>query len=232
MVQKTITVSGRSVPDMDVNLNKPDISGPHARITDLENGKYKIEDLDSANGTYVNGYRIKTSTVSSNDQVRLSASHIIDLEVLFKKKQGRLLRDIKDTSDDPIKSNPKDFTEEFAQLAQVHDDFYDKMDKIDDTDQLKQTLIRIGLMSIPMLLVMSDQKAFAGASLILGSLPQIFSKQSKKRKKKQAFIDDFMRRYTCPNKDCNQMLYGRSWNVWHDTGECPRCKAIFNKNKL
>ena len=89
---KNIISIGRS-QENDVVLNLPDISSQHANISQLENGEYLVEDLDSSNGVYVNGFRIKSSQVSLADQVRLSANHILDLEVLFNLKEGNVLKE-------------------------------------------------------------------------------------------------------------------------------------------
>ena len=47
------TIVGRST-DNDVVIDDPSVSRQHAQITS-QNGLYYLEDLGSANGTYVNG---------------------------------------------------------------------------------------------------------------------------------------------------------------------------------
>ena len=55
----------------DVNLMDPEVSRRHAAIRD-QGGSLAIEDLDSTNGTFVNGKRIEVVTVlSAGDTVRL-----------------------------------------------------------------------------------------------------------------------------------------------------------------
>jgi pSer/pThr/pTyr-binding forkhead associated (FHA) protein len=56
----------------DIVLPYDYISAHHARITLHENGQIEIEDLNSTNGTFVNGNRIKNSFLQYNDIVKLS----------------------------------------------------------------------------------------------------------------------------------------------------------------
>lgn len=71
-----IEVQGREVlfgrrPDCDQVLNYPMISGHHARLRRTSNGMV-IEDLNSANGTFVNGWRIAGPTaVKAGDTIGL-----------------------------------------------------------------------------------------------------------------------------------------------------------------
>lgn len=47
---------GRDITN-DIVINEAEVSRKHARLT-LEGDRYKIEDLDSTNGTYINGQRL------------------------------------------------------------------------------------------------------------------------------------------------------------------------------
>ncbi|WP_314593241.1 FHA domain-containing protein [Capnocytophaga leadbetteri] len=109
MAAKTITL-GRDTSNTKV-YNKGDISSKHAKITLIGNNEYEVEDLDSTNGTYVNGYRIKKAKISGNDQLRLSMDTIVDVPALFGAKLP--------FPPMPQKNSPKDFTNEFAQLGDI-----------------------------------------------------------------------------------------------------------------
>ena len=57
--------------DCDLTVPDPIVSGRHCRLTRDATG-YRLEDLDSTNGTYVNGTRITgPATVSKSDTVTL-----------------------------------------------------------------------------------------------------------------------------------------------------------------
>jgi ABC-type multidrug transport system ATPase subunit/pSer/pThr/pTyr-binding forkhead associated (FHA) protein len=69
-VQSREVLFGRR-PDCDQVLNYPMISGHHARLRRTSNGMV-IEDLNSANGTFVNGWRIAGPTaVNAGDTIGL-----------------------------------------------------------------------------------------------------------------------------------------------------------------
>lgn len=229
MIKKTITVGRKS--DNNKVFDLPDISGQHARIHLLENGMFKIEDLSSTNGTYVNGYRIKTATVSADDQVRLSAGLIIDLPVLFGIKQGPVIKNGQEN--EKAKANPLDFTEEFAKLESVYNNYKEGKKKILVANQRKQVVTRMAFMATPLLIQYFTGKiAISGASILLASAAQLVTGNMKHLDKIEELDNDFKIRYVCPNHACSQSLSYNSWTVWHITGQCPRCKAIFNKDKL
>lgn len=65
---RSITV-GRS-SDCNIVKNDPTVSRRHAKVTWV-NGVYQIEDLGSANGTFVNGYRKTIAQISERDRITL-----------------------------------------------------------------------------------------------------------------------------------------------------------------
>jgi predicted component of type VI protein secretion system len=85
---------GRS-KDADIQLKDIKVSRLHSKIT-VKSNKYTITDLDSKNGTYVNGEKIQTAQLSDGDQIRLGFSvlqfflaekgtHIIESPLVQKK---------------------------------------------------------------------------------------------------------------------------------------------------
>ena len=79
---KKSIIIGRS-DQCDVLISSPQISGRHAKLTLLENGKLLVEDLGSLNGTYVNGERIirKETALDSQIALGLSTIHITNNKV-------------------------------------------------------------------------------------------------------------------------------------------------------
>jgi hypothetical protein len=67
-------LKGRSVvgtaADCDVVLREPSISGRHAEFTSTSGG-FRIADLGSTNGTFVNDKKVTTTDLIDNDSVRL-----------------------------------------------------------------------------------------------------------------------------------------------------------------
>ena len=54
--------------DNDIQLRLSNISRHHVKITDKQDG-IVVQDLDSTNGTYVNGTKINTSTLQNGDTI-------------------------------------------------------------------------------------------------------------------------------------------------------------------
>lgn len=65
---------GRS-PDCAVHLPFTNVSRQHAQVL-FRNDEYYLEDLDSTNGTYVNGVRIKKCLLRNNDQIEIGEARI------------------------------------------------------------------------------------------------------------------------------------------------------------
>ena len=67
---KKPVIIGRS-DQCDVLLSSPQVSGRHAKLTLLENGRLLVEDLGSLNGTFVNGKRITREETSLDSQIAI-----------------------------------------------------------------------------------------------------------------------------------------------------------------
>jgi len=65
-------VAGRSTPS-EIELDDPSVSREHARISIAEDGTIEVIDLDSMNGTFVNGERVERATLGAGDQLALGA---------------------------------------------------------------------------------------------------------------------------------------------------------------
>ena len=65
------TLIGRN-PNTDITLLDEGISREHAIILyDADNDSYSLEDLQSTNGTQVNGKRVRSVTLADGDEVRV-----------------------------------------------------------------------------------------------------------------------------------------------------------------
>lgn len=67
--EKPTIAVGRD-PAADVYVDNPGVSRDHFRLERTETGEYRIVDLGSANGTFVNDQMVNTSVVHNNDVVR------------------------------------------------------------------------------------------------------------------------------------------------------------------
>ncbi|MFT6301118.1 MAG: pSer/pThr/pTyr-binding forkhead associated (FHA) protein [Granulosicoccus sp.] len=103
---EVISIGRRS--DNDVAIPNRSISGKHAKIC-LEDGKAFLEDLNSTNGTYVNGEIVKRRTVQSGDDI-----------ILGKIRLGIILSESANSLD-----AKEDFDEVDNQQADTNDDSMD-----------------------------------------------------------------------------------------------------------
>lgn len=72
---QSVSLSGNRVrigglPDNDVVIGSPAVSRYHAQIV-VRGGKVEIEDLNSSNGTFVNGTPVRTAEIRSGDKIRI-----------------------------------------------------------------------------------------------------------------------------------------------------------------
>jgi ribosome maturation factor RimP len=68
-----------------VQLQFDNTSRLHARIT-FRDEEYQIEDLESTNGTFVNGVQVQKCVLRSNDQIQIGDAKILFVEGKIRKK--------------------------------------------------------------------------------------------------------------------------------------------------
>ncbi|MCX7703863.1 MAG: FHA domain-containing protein [Planctomycetota bacterium] len=69
LVGKTVFYAGRS-SEVDIPVSDMKVSRKHCKI-EKKGNRYRVSDLGSRNGTYLNGKRIRTELLSDGDQIRL-----------------------------------------------------------------------------------------------------------------------------------------------------------------
>lgn len=74
-VQRDHCVLGRK--DADVLLNEPRCSRHHALFYVDRDGGLRIKDLESTNGTYLNGRRIRDAGLRAGDEIRVGQAAIV-----------------------------------------------------------------------------------------------------------------------------------------------------------
>jgi pSer/pThr/pTyr-binding forkhead associated (FHA) protein len=63
----------------DFIVDAPLVSRVHCRLTVLPDGCLEVHDLDSTNGTFLNGERVQTARVSSGDRIGVGRVDFIAL---------------------------------------------------------------------------------------------------------------------------------------------------------
>ncbi|MEW6669991.1 MAG: FHA domain-containing protein [Thermodesulfobacteriota bacterium] len=71
-------VLGRS-PECGIHLGVGNVSRRHARVF-FRNDEYHLEDLESTNGTYVNGIKVAKCTLRNNDHIEIGGVKILFTE--------------------------------------------------------------------------------------------------------------------------------------------------------
>ncbi len=66
-------------PSNQVMVGEPAVSRKHCAIIEVSNGIYEIADLDSHNGTFVNGIQVNQAPVQHGDRIRIGISEFLFL---------------------------------------------------------------------------------------------------------------------------------------------------------
>jgi pSer/pThr/pTyr-binding forkhead associated (FHA) protein len=75
-LDRSLTIGRR--PENDIVIDHMGVSGAHARV-DLEGQAAVLTDLQSTNGTFVNGKRVERATLRPNDWITIG-KHILTLK--------------------------------------------------------------------------------------------------------------------------------------------------------
>ncbi len=63
----------------DFIVDAPLVSRVHCRLTALAEGSLEVRDLDSTNGTFINGERIQTGRLASGDRLGVGRVELVAL---------------------------------------------------------------------------------------------------------------------------------------------------------
>ncbi len=74
-LEGTATI-GRSA-EVQIHVEDHGVSRAHARVVKAPDGRYRVEDLDSRNGTHVNGVRMSQATLADGDRIQIGSATIL-----------------------------------------------------------------------------------------------------------------------------------------------------------
>jgi pSer/pThr/pTyr-binding forkhead associated (FHA) protein len=74
-IWRPVAIIGRH-SDVDIRLAYPDISRRHCRLA-FEDGQWRVNDLNSLNGIYVNNFAADESTLFTGDIVRIGCVQLL-----------------------------------------------------------------------------------------------------------------------------------------------------------
>lgn len=244
-MEKKMTL-GRAADNMFV-IDQPAVSGHHAVITMLGPEQFSIEDLDSTNGTFVNGNKIKSANISLHDKVKLGNVEISLAKVfgIEKAPSGNAARNIVNPNlvniNPTIKQKiPNDFRQEFASLRQIFHQYTLKRQEIIKKYNMKMVTTRIvisvllGLASYVVISNVSDPESpikYIVSPLVMGltmGVSMMAGNNPKKEEELKALKIELFRNYVCPNPKCKMQLGEKEWELWALNHTCPKCNAIWS----
>jgi len=207
--------------DNDYVVDDVYTSSYHARLGRDENGNLFIEDLNSTNGTFVNGNRIMKKKISSSDTVMLGSHYILNVREAVK--------------------FDNDYSEEFEFLKSVYNDYIKEKIRTQSSNQFKTRLFQslpfafLGVTGIVIGFVGKRSNGVFMISLLLAiCAPTIGiyfgARQSAKIPEQlQNLANKFKIDYVCPK--CGTFLGEVPWESLANKKQCPvsTCRAKWVK---
>ncbi|MCF0040049.1 FHA domain-containing protein [Dyadobacter fanqingshengii] len=234
---KRITI-GRK-PGNTIVLNTHDVSGTHASLTLVTpvTNTWEIQDLGSANGTFVDGMRVYRKEITPANQIKLGQT-MLSWELILDPRPLPPVVPVMQTAKVPEPEEPSAEQEEIREIAwnlkKVSDDFREKRNRIAEIQAQESINSRIQGLGFPMGAVIGslaqalppDYKIFgyAGGVISLGFAVSalISSKKLSKEKKTYTGLDDWYKiNYVCPH--CHTFIQ-QPFELLEKTKNCRACK--------
>lgn len=226
--------------DNTIILSNGKVSGHHARLIQCTHDSFLLEDLDSKNGTFVNGTRITRKIIDRTTPLELADTHCT-VEELFdipkpepaENQDQPLYVETTHAPAPEIVPNPLDFTAQFHDLQQV----FEQYPKLRKDCRNREKMIRTGSIILSSIVGVSSVLATGGAALPLlhimsGAglsmlLPTLCSTLLSTEEKIEVIDKEYRERYRCPNQACRDSFGTREWALLAQQKTCRRCQAIW-----
>lgn len=203
--------------DNDFVINDPQVSRYHALLTQDENHHLFLEDIGSTNGTFVNNFQIVKKHVTSGDKVTFGTNYTVSVHDILKRDN--------------------DYSEEFARLKEVYDDYIKEKIRIQSNNQFKTRLFQslpfavIGVVGIVLGFMGHTNKGFFIFSFILAVCAPTIGiyfgarQAAKIPAQLQRLANQFKIDYVCPK--CGTFLGEIPWESLCNKKQCPvsSCRA-------
>ena len=216
------------------------VSGQHARLIQCTDATFVLEDLDSKNGTFVNGVRITRKVIDRKDTIQLAdisytVTQLLDLQ---KAETPAAVAPNAPIPVAPVLPKPGktslDFTEPFAALKPV----FEQYPQLRKNCRNREKMIRTGSVIISSIVGMSAVLASGGGAaipllqLLSGAglsmlVPTLCSTLLSTDEKLEIIDKEYRERYRCPNPGCRDPFGTREWELLAQQKTCRRCQAIW-----
>lgn len=201
-------------------ITEKTVSSKHLKAVLLSDGRVKIEDLGSTNGTYVDDKKIAEAIVSPDQVVMLGPS--------FQIRIGDALGIVPQTSEEQ-----SEVSAEFAKLQKIYEDYEAAKIKLQQVNARKQFLRSLPGVASTLLFALSfllgdsvnSIKPFMGLLMIAGigaSSWMAFKGQQDMPVKMEELNKKFMIDYVCPK--CKSFLGFLPFENLKNRGVCSICK--------
>lgn len=197
--------------DNDFVINDPHVSRHHAKLMRKEEESLMLEDVGSTNGTFVNGIQILKKHVVATDHVRFGDKYELTVNDILK--------------------YDNDYSEEFAELKKVYDDYIQAKIKIQSSNQFKTRLFQSLPFAIPGIIGViigflgkGSQEMFLISLSITVVAPMIGIYLGARQSAKipcqlQEIANQFKIDYVCPK--CGTFLGEIPWESLSNRRRCP-----------
>lgn len=215
---KTLFTIG-AAEDADITYAQSGVSRKHLQVEYLDKDQLRLTDLESTNGTYINGEEIATSYLSPQDKLRLGA-YEVHVPELFQKIQQLHIQ------------SKTDLREEFEAVKKDFRNFQTQREKIETSGSRKATYIKIGssLSIIVILFLLGDRlpanlryPLITGAGLLAAAFTMTDKGRTQRRDKLDILYAEYEDKLVCPK--CQFPLIRHSLAYWEMKKNCPKCKA-------
>ncbi|PQJ81861.1 FHA domain-containing protein [Polaribacter glomeratus] len=209
----------------DYKIDNNTVSGAHAELHIADDFKtFTLKDLNSTNGTSVNGQNIISKKIDEKQRIQLG-TFSLESEELFSQLQAYILK------------NRTEFINEFHQLKEIEIKYNKEKQNVNKYFKLKSALFKGGITIGLMLLVYNNAyvKSIEGIRIYLmlgiGTIGGIISTASisdkKVKEKLEDLYIDFSETFHCPK--CKFDMTSKSWRFWKSKKKCPKCKCNWIK---
>lgn len=206
----------------DFVITDESVSIDHA-VIEFEEETVTLSDLNSKNGTFVNGIRIFKKIINFDESFRFGLAEISGIEIKTK---------INESAIEPESSAKINFSEEFNKLEDLYNEYQKKLNKLNRNAKNKPLMIRLVIIVVLMGAAWMVNKIFdigSGFSSILvvgilaGIITNFISPSGVPKEKLEELEIEFSSKIACPK--CKTSLLKKSWKYWKSKGGCPNSKC-------
>ena len=212
------------------------VSGQHAQLIQCTDTRFVLEDLDSKNGTFVNGVRITRKIIDRQDVLQLADTNYTVAQLLQLQQVEPAPAASTPPQAPPISGPgpdkpPLDFTDQFADLKSV----FEQYPQLRRNCRNREKMIRTGSVILSSIIGIGAVVSTGGGALLpimsgagLSMLiPTLCSTLLSTEEKLEIIDKEYRERYLCPNPACRDPFGMREWELLAQQKTCRRCQAIW-----